>query len=134
MPNLSDPIWGVIGVIATIVFGMFGVVGVIFAFLQLIQSKKQLSYEFVSITPILKIAKEYQDQIEIRFNQQIVKNVHLVTIRFSNSGKASIKPDDYIRPLKISVKKGQIISAEIIETDPKNLGELIEQNDSTSVR
>lgn len=133
MPNFSDPIWAVIGVIATIVFGVFGVVGVILAFLQLTQSKKQLLFEFVTVTPILKIAKGYQDQIEIRFKQQIVKNVHLVVIRFSNSGKASIKPDDYVRPLRISVSKGQIISAEIVETDPDNLGELIESKDSTAV-
>lgn len=133
MPNFSDPIWAVIGVIATIVFGVFGVIGVIVAFLQLTQSKKQLLFEFVTVTPILKIARGYQDQIEIRFKQQIVKNVHLVAIRFSNSGKASIKPGDYVRPLKISVSKGQIISAEIVDTDPDNLGELIETKDSIAV-
>lgn len=133
MPNLSDPIWGVIGVIATIVFGLFGIAGVILAFLQLTQSKKQLLYEFIQVTPILKIAKGYQDQIEIRFKQQVVKNVHLVVIRFNNSGKASIKPDDYVRPLKITVNNGQIISAEVVETDPDNLGELIELIDSTNV-
>lgn len=133
MPNFSDPIWGVIGVIATIVFGVFGIAGVIIAFLQLVQSKKQLLFEFITNTPILKIVKEYQDQIEIRFNQQIVKNVHLVVIRFSNSGKASIKPDEYIRPIKILVSKGQIISAEVVETDPNDLGDLIESKDSTTV-
>ncbi|MBI3169572.1 MAG: hypothetical protein HYZ22_13900 [Chloroflexi bacterium] len=133
MPNFSDPIWGVIGVIATIVFGLFGIIGVILAFLQLIQTNKQLSFEFVSVTPILKIAKGFQDQVEIRFKQQVAKNLHLVVIRFSNSGKSSIKSDDYVRPLKFSVKTGQIISAEVIETDPNNLGDLIEITDSTSV-
>lgn len=133
MPSFSDPIWGVIGIIATVVFGLFGIVGVVLAFLQLIQTSKQLSFEFVSMTPLLKIAKGYQDQIEIRFNKQVVKNVHLVVIRFSNSGKTSIKPDDYVRPLKISIEKGQIISTEIVETDPDNLGELLETKDSTNI-
>ncbi len=133
MPDFSDPIWGVIGVIATVVFGLFGVIGVILAFFQLIQTNKQFSFEFISVTPILKIAKGYQDQIEIRFKQQVVKNVHLAVIRFSNSGKASIKPNDFDRPLKISVKNGQIISAEVVETEPDNLGELIETKDAVSV-
>jgi hypothetical protein len=133
VPNSSDPIWGVIGLIATIVFGIFGVVGVILAFLQLIQTKKQLSYKLVSITPILEVAKEYQDQIEIRFKRRIFKNVHLVVIQFSNSGRASIKPDDYVRPLNCSIKTGQIISVEVTETKPDNLGELIEAQDATNV-
>jgi len=133
MPNISDPVWGVIGVIAAIVFGVFGIIGVIIALLQLIQSSKRITYEFLSTTPILKIVSGFQEQIEIRLGGQLVKDVHLVIVQFSSSGRASIRSDDFERPLKLSVLKGQIISADIVNTEPESLGEIIEARDKSSV-
>jgi len=133
MPNFNDPIWGVIGVIATIVFGIASVVGVVLTFLQLTQTKKLLSYEIQSVTQIFKIAKGFQEQIEIKMGGEIVRDVYLLIVRFVNSGRASIRPDDFIRPLTLSVKNGKILSVEITNTDPPELGDVIETKDFTSV-
>jgi hypothetical protein len=133
MPSIDNPIWGVIGVFATVIFGIFGIIGVILALLPLLHSKKGLSYEFLSITPILQIARGFKEKIEIKLSGQIVKDVNLVNIRFTSTGGLPIKPDDYAKPIKLIVINGRIVGADIINTEPKDLGELIESHDTTSV-
>ena len=125
MPSFNDPIWGVIGVIATIVFGIAGILGVVFTFLQLVQKRKRLSYEIQSITPIFTIAQGFQEQIEIKLSGEIVRDVYLVIVRFVNSGRASMRPEDFARPLKLALHSGRIISADVAFTDPVSCKNLI---------
>ena len=133
MPNFNDPIWSVIGVIATIFFGIVGIIGVVITFLQLTQTRKLLSFEYQSITQIFKIAKGFQEQIEIKIKGEAVRDVYLMIIRFVNSGRTSIRPDDFVHPLKLSLKNGKILSVEIESTDPPELGDVVETKDATSI-
>ncbi len=130
MPILNNPLWAPLGVIFTFIFG---VVAGCFAFLQLAQNRKGLTCEFLSIAPIFKIASGFQEEIEIRLNGEIVRDVYLVIVKIFNSGRVSIKPEDYVKPIMLSFKKGQIINVDVVETDPENLGEVIESQDKTSV-
>jgi hypothetical protein len=133
----NNPNWEEIAVIVAIIFGVLGVIvgviSVIIAYSQLAKNRKGFSCEFLSIAPILKIASGFQEQIEIRLRRKVVRDVYLVIVRLFNSGGVSIKPEDYVKPIKLSFNNGQIISVDVIETDPDGLGEVVESQDKTSV-
>ncbi len=130
MPVLSNLNWGAI---AVFVAAIFGVLTVMLEYLQLIHRSKGFSWKILSIAPLFKVASGFQEQLEIRLNHIVVSDVYLLIVKFLNSGIASIKQDDYARPVKLSFKKGHIINAEVVETDPDDLGEVIETQDETSV-
>ena len=95
-------------------------VPLIIYFLQ--KSKKRLAYEVVSNTQLVGIKNEVQNKIKIYYENKLVENVHLVSIRFINSGNQPISIDDFARPINIQLGSNtNILTCEVLEQNPKDL-------------
>lgn len=114
---LRDPLWQFIG--AAIAFA--AVVATIAIFISQ-RRRKQLSYEVISSTPLLSMREELEGKVSILFGDTPVQRVHLLIIRFENSGNVPIPASDYERPLSISLgADARILSAEITDVTPASL-------------
>jgi len=83
---------------------------------------KSLSYQVVTNIPIFSTSKEFKDRLEIRLDDTPVQDVRLIELKLINSGNTSIQPEDFKRPISLSFgESAQIITAEINDTEPKNL-------------
>ena len=95
-------------------------VPLIIYFLQ--KSKKRLAYEVVSNTQLVGVKSEVQNKIKIHYENKIVENVHLVSIRIINSGNQPISIDDFARPISIQLGSNtNILTCEVLEQSPKDL-------------
>ena len=114
---LRDPIWQFVGVI----------LGVLAIFISYIlyrkqSQKKALEYEIISSTPLLSIGEEVKGKLEIFFNRERVKQVHLIQVRIINSGNTPILTNDFKRPVSVSFgEEAQILTAEVAEVNPDGL-------------
>ena len=114
---LRDSIWQSIGVLLAVVAI---IVSVIIFFLQ--KSKKLLTYEILSETSLLSVAKEVEDKIQILFEGNAVKGVHLILLQISNVGNTPILPIDFLKDLTISFDgSAKVLSAEIVEKNPQSI-------------
>ena len=114
---MRDSIWQFIGAVLVIVSIA---VSVIVYFLQ--KSRKLLSYEILSETALLSVAKEVEDKIKILFEGDVVKRVHLILVRISNTGNVPILPSDFLKDLTVSFSgSAKILSAEISEKHPESI-------------
>ncbi|WP_201591590.1 hypothetical protein [Psychrobacter sp. Pi2-51] len=105
---------GLLAVIAAIT------VPLIIYFLQ--KSKKRLAYEVVSNTQLVGVKSEVQNKIKIYYENKLVENVHLVSIRIINSGNQPISIDDFARPISIQLGSStNILTCEVLEQSPKDL-------------
>lgn len=117
---LRDPMWQFIGAILA--------AAAIFISIALYlrqRRRKDLSYEIVSRTPLLSVstrAQEIKKQLQILFNGKPVQQVHLIVIKIINSGNMPILSTDYERPVSLNLgEEAQILTAEVVETDPDSL-------------
>jgi hypothetical protein len=114
---LRDSIWQFIGSVLAVVAI---IISLIIYFLQ--KSKKSLSYEILSETALLSVAKEVEDKIKILFEGDSVKNVHLILLKISNTGNVSILPSDFLKNITISFDNStRILSAEISGKKPHSI-------------
>ena len=119
---LKDPLWTAVGVI----FAALAVLVTIIIFFAQRKTKK-LSYEITSNTQLLGVKDEIQGKVKVLYEGKEVKNVHLLTIKFSNNGNQSISSTDYERPLSIEINsEAKILTHEVIDEDPANLGAAIQ--------
>lgn len=115
---IRDPIWTFVGVLCAIL----AVFVTIFIFLAQ-RKTKRLSYEITSNTQLLGVKDEIQGKVQVLYDGKEVKNVHLLTIRFTNNGNQSIASSDYERPLSVEVNSdAKILTHEVIDEAPENLG------------
>ncbi len=133
MPDFSDPIWSIIATISTIFSAIVAIVATVIAFFQLIQNKKRLTFFFDSITPILSIQPDYKEQLEILFNGIPVNDVYVIKIIFRNAGRTPIRSSEYDRPIKVLFINGTIMQANIMKTQPKDLGNILLSIDRSSI-
>ena len=95
-------------------------VPLIIYFLQ--KSKKRLAYEVVSNTQLVGVKSEVQNKIKIYYENKLVENVHLVSIRLINSGNQPISIEDFARPINIKLGSNtNILTCEVLEKNPKDL-------------
>lgn len=95
-------------------------VPLIIYFLQ--KSKKRLAYEVVSNTQLVGVKTEVQNKIKIYYENKLVENVYLVSIRLINSGNQPISIDDFARPINIQLGSNtKILTCEVLEQNPKDL-------------
>jgi len=114
---LRDPLWQFIGAIFTIL--SVGVIIIIF-FIQ--RYRKSLSYDIISATSILTNQEELKGRLIIQLDGKIVPNVHIIILKLMNDGNVPIIVSDFNIPITISMgSKTQILSAEVIETNPENI-------------
>ena len=118
---LNNQIWTAIGVIATIILGLAAIIVAIILFL-LGKKKKRLAYYIVSNTQLVGIENSIQDKIKILYDEKQVTNVHLISIKFINSGNEPISVDDFDKPISIRYDSNvNVLTHEILEKYPKNL-------------
>lgn len=122
-----DGAWQSIGVIATIT----GVIVSLFIFFRQRQIKS-FSYEVISNLPILNVNDEYKADMEIKFKGNLIQNLHLVVIRFFNSGNISIERKDYDKSVEINFgNQAQLLSIDTIDQIPSNLGIILSSDKKT---
>ena len=122
MEFLRDPFWQFIGAVLALIAIAVSVV------LYLLQRKRKvLAYEIVSRTPLLSVKEEVKGRVQITFDGQPVSDATMVILKLLNSGNVPILPFDFLRPVNIGFgKDAQILSAEIIETNPDNIEASVE--------
>jgi hypothetical protein len=115
------------------------IVGVIAIFLtlfiyRLTKKKKSLSYEILSVSPLISISDEIKGSLQVLFNGKAVDNVHLLLIKFINDGNIPVAASDYERPLSLKLEgNSDILSAEFVESTPTNLNPSLKINDKVVV-
>src|SRR5215207_9277121 len=96
MDLLRDPMWQFAGAVLSI---LAIAVSIILYLLQ--RNRKELSYFIISKTPLVNVAKDVGDKLEIRFDGKVVRAVHLIVVRIFNSGNVPILPIDFQRDVSI---------------------------------
>lgn len=113
--------WSLVGAIATI-----GAIIAAFVIYYLQKSKKRLSYEIISNTQLVGIENKVQDKIKIFYEDKLVENVHLVSIRFVNDGNQFVAIDDFTTPINVKFGEGtNILTGEVLEQNPSELNATI---------
>ncbi len=114
---LPDSLWQSVSALV----GVGGIVASIFLALML-RKRKTLSYEVVSSTPLLSSLEEAKGKIKILFNDAPVRSVHLIVVRFMNSGTTPIVKSDFEDPLAVRLAQNvQVLTAEVTEKNPASL-------------
>lgn len=113
--------WSLVGAIATI-----GAIIAAFIIYYLQKSKKRLSYEIISNTQLVGIKNKIQDKIKILYEDKLVENVHLVSIRLINDGNLPIAIDDFATPIRVQLGNNtNILTYEVLEQNPSELNATI---------
>ncbi|TFH64830.1 MAG: hypothetical protein E4G91_04565 [Candidatus Zixiibacteriota bacterium] len=88
-----------------------------------LRSRKQLSYEILSNQPLLTVNEEAKGRVKILYDNTDVLDASLVTFKVANTGNLPIAVSDFVEPLAVELGEGTgCLSAEIVDSDPKNLG------------
>jgi len=125
---LRDPVWQFVG--AVIAFGAT-VVAVTMTLRQ--RRQKRLTYSLRTYL-LATVHGDIKTRVSILYDGNPVKDVRLVQIEFKNTGNVPIATQDFERPLRIAFnKKSRILTAEITESIPSDLGPAIDTNWSKGV-
>jgi len=80
----------------------------------------------------LGVKEELSGKVKILYDNQEVKNVHLLNIKFINTGNIPISSSDYEKQINISFNDhAKILTHEIVQEEPQSLGIEIKTNDNT---
>ena len=111
---MRDPMWQSFGVIVSIILaiGLF-----------ILQSqRKEIEYQILSSAPVINFNDSMKGRLQILLDGKPAQDVYLILVKISNSGNAPVVSSDYDRPLRLNFGKNtKILSAQIIDTTPKNL-------------
>lgn len=90
------------GAVATVVFGIVAVI-VTFVIYRLQQNRKEyLTYEIVSATPVVSVAKPYAGRIKVLWDDKPMSDVSLVVVRLTNTGNKEILAVDFEGPVTVT--------------------------------
>jgi hypothetical protein len=124
---LRDPVWQFVGAALAVIAI---VVSIILFFVQ--RRRKALTYEIVSHTSVLSVAEEVAGKLQILFQGEPVRKVHLLVLRLTNTGSIPITSGDYEREVRFSFSGDtKILTTEVSETSPDNLGASVVVDDRT---
>lgn len=110
---LTIPLWQFVGIIVAFV------VPVLLYLLQ--RKRKALSYNVVSITPLLNVEEEEEGRLKILFEDKQVLDPYVVIFDVLNSGNVSITQTDYDEQVRFFFKAKKVLSAKVIKTNPKGI-------------
>ncbi len=116
--NIWQVILGILAIIVTITLWMIDH--------RRQQSRKILSYDIETDTPLVSVEKEFSDRISIAFDGRQLSAASLVILKFRNSGDLPISREDYIDPIQVDFTDRKILSVDIQEMEPKKLLSLYE--------
>jgi hypothetical protein len=114
-----DPVWQSLGVIVGAVLAL---VAIIISLRQ--WQRKSLVYEVISKENIVRVADHsVGSELQISYPGKPVKDLHLITVKFINSGNTEIRPEDYVRQVSLNFgENSEILGNKILEQEPNNLG------------
>jgi hypothetical protein len=122
-----DPLFlGILGVVSTILAGLLGV-GITYYVYRRQRRKKELTYQIVSDAPIADIDPSISSRVKLSLDGKPVENVSLVVLKLWNSGNAAVKREDYDEPVTFEFNGRAMVSSDIIETDPPEFRETLQQ-------
>lgn len=117
MDIIRDPMWQFFGAIL-VVIGI--IISIILYWIQ--RPKSSVSWKIIANSPLVKISSEIRGNLQVLFDGSPVKDIQLIIIKIINTGNVSIKSGDYEHPINLNFdKKAQILTAEVIETNPNNI-------------
>jgi hypothetical protein len=123
-------------------WGMFGgivavgalLVSIVIGILQLKAAQpptKDIKCAIVSSTSLVKVDTRLKNDLQVLYKGKAIQDATSVIIRISNSGKLPIARKDFDRPIAfIFAQTSEILSAEIVKTDPKGLGAKLKITDN----
>ncbi|MCC5787968.1 MAG: hypothetical protein JJU33_14845 [Phycisphaerales bacterium] len=98
------------------------------------RKNKRLSYEVVSSTQLLGVHAKIQGKVKVLYENSEVKNIHLLILKFVNSGNQSISSSDFEQPLSIAMNSGAtILTYEVVGESPENLEAMFVQKENAMV-
>ena len=93
----------------------------------LTRKKKVLSYEVLSESSLVSVHDEIKPKLQISYDGNPVENVHLLLLKFINSGNVPITKADFERPITLRLKENStVLSAVRVKASPDNLTVSIE--------
>ena len=121
---IRDPVWQFIGVVfANVLF--FG--GIAF-YLFYQKPTKELRVIVLTNTPLVSVAQEISnqleiaDEIEIFYQGRPVQNVSLIDIQVLNSGNQPLVETDFRKPISFSFNADfEIVHFDFVESNPPNI-------------
>lgn len=95
-------------------------------FLQ--RESPDLSITVISKTPVVSLADDFSDGIEIFHNKKSIDSLYVTDIIIKNEGNKPIERSDFDEPLTFSLN-GTVISSEVIDVSPKGLHVKVKNNE-----
>lgn len=131
MDFIRDPLWQFVGAILGI---LAIIVTIILFFIQ--RRKKSLTYEIISRTSVLSASDEVSGKLQILYQGEAVRKVHLLVLKLANTGNVPITTLDYEREVSFMFTDCEkILSAELSEVQPPNLAaEIVTKEKSVSLK
>jgi hypothetical protein len=84
--------------------------------------RRRVSYQFLSITPLLTARQEDEKRLRVTFEGEPVSDVSVVVVQLFNSGNQPIIESDFVEPITVAVGEGgRVLAAEVIEKVPEQL-------------
>ncbi len=124
---IRDPIWQFIGVI-------IAVIALIIAILPFFGKDKALQIVILSRSSLVKIDESVVNEFTIPFQDKTIESLDLITIKLENSGKQSIRPEDYEIPITfIFPESSTVIGAKVVETFPPNIPFDVSSQDNRAI-
>lgn len=126
MEIIRDPMWQFIGALFA-----FITISVTLTIYLLQRKKKRFNYEIISKLPLLSFREELEGKFKIYYEDNLVKNVFSVIIKFYNTGNQPITSNDFERNLSLNFEeKTKILAYSVSKTEPENLEIQLKLNDS----
>jgi len=126
---LRDPMWQSVAAFLALVAIL---TSILLYFKQ--RQIKSLSYEIISLTPLLSIEEEIKGDLQVLYHGNPVDQVHLIVIEIKNSGNTPIRKEDFERPVNFNFgEETEIFTAEITDTNPNDLEAFVNIEDGRVV-
>ncbi|MGN8248084.1 hypothetical protein [Pseudomonas sp. SMV7] len=98
---------------------------------------KALTYEVLEKKKLSELGADESvgSRLKMVFNGRDVKLGTYVVIAIENAGKAPVRAEDFYSDIVIKIEGGEIISAQLIETQPENIPlQMLQQKSSVSIK
>ena len=124
-----DPLWQSVGVVLAIL-----ALGGSFLIYSWQRTHRSVTYDVLSWTNLLTVGEEIAGKVQVLYEGSPAKSLTLLTIKVWNSGNQPLLVTEFERPVSFTVdKESRVLSAAVIETDPRGVEANIEAIDNTVV-
>jgi hypothetical protein len=87
-----------------------------------LRSRRSLAYKILSETQVLEVKEQVSQRIRVFYEDQKIKDLHLVLIGIVNDGNREIKKEDFVEPLALVFNStAEIVDIKIEDRYPENL-------------